>query len=156
MRTAIFPIKFKGFSKFFTIISLLTFATFISITKSCTSVPIEATKLSRQWFLVEFENYPKEFFSENKIQLDLSPAKNQPRFSAFDGCNHLYFNAKTKNRSGIKFTDFRTGTIFCSDSFGEEFQQFLRQVETYKTEGHFLILYDGKGRAMKFVAADWD
>ncbi|WP_392437241.1 META domain-containing protein [Cruoricaptor ignavus] len=154
MRTAIFPIKFKGFSKFFTIISLLTFATFI--TKSCTSVPIEATRLSRQWFLVEFEHYPKDFFAKNKIQLDLSPAKNQPRFSGFDGCNRLYFNAQTKNRSAIKFTDFRTGTIFCSGSFGEEFQQFLRQAETYKTAGHTLILYDGNGRAMRFVAADWD
>ncbi|QOR73142.1 META domain-containing protein [Cruoricaptor ignavus] len=153
MHTAIFPIKFKGFSKFFTILGLITSTAF---TKSCTSVPIEATKLSRQWFLVEFENYPKEFFSENKIQLDLSPTKNHPNFSSFDGCNRLYFNAQTKNRSEIKFTDFRTGTIFCSGSFGEEFQQFLRQAKTYKTEGHTLILYDGNGRAMKFVAADWD
>lgn len=63
MHTAIFPIKFKGFSKFFTILGLITSTAF---TKSCTSVPIEATKLSRQWFLVEFENYPKEFFRKIK------------------------------------------------------------------------------------------
>ncbi len=113
----------------------------------------------RQWMLVSFQDYSKDFLMKNKAELNLSQSDPEnPQFSAYMGCNQMMVSGEVKGNSKIKLEVTGVTMQFCEGNMDLE-RKFIASLPTmsrYKIEGHFLTLSDEKGNTMKFVAADWD
>lgn len=126
---------------------------------NCASLKLEMSFYQREWTLIKFKNYSKEFLVEKKAHLNLFPkheSKNQ--HTAFMGCNQIFFNAEFNKNGKVKFSDIGRSLMYCKNEMKLEnkFAEALPNMKNYKIEGHFLTLSDEEGNAMKFVAADWD
>lgn len=140
---------------FFSIVLIL--ASFLFI-RNCTAQQTNEN-LQRQWMMVEFDQYEKEFLSKNKAYIDFSPTKTNPnQYGAYMGCNQMFFTAKMKSGGKIEISDIGATMMYCEGAmdlektFGEKFPTMTN----YSIDGHYLTLSDSKGHTIKFVAADWD
>ena len=141
---------------------------FICIIVSCQVSKTIYKPLERQWMLISFQNFPKEFLVEKRAQVDLSKKNEDKLFWAFMGCNSFSFSAKSMNKESISFSNINETLFNCSllnyknahlqseKELETAFKKWFPKMTEYKIEGHFLTLSDGKGNEMKFVAADWD
>ena len=113
----------------------------------------------RQWMLVSFKDYTKEFLIEKKAALNLSKIENEssPEFgTAFMGCNNIRLKAKFSDDDKVAFSDLISTKMFCPGNLESDFSTVIAKINRYKIEGHFLYLYTEKDEQMKFIAADWD
>lgn len=126
---------------------------------SCVSNSASNSLLYRDWMMVSFSSIPKDEFIRSKVSIHLNKDEKteKNRGKVFTGSNTIVFNFKIKDSKRIKIQNIK------SQDFNSEQThlhilcfEFLKKVKTYQKEGHFLILYDEKGNAMKLVASDWD
>lgn len=125
----------------------------------CTTQKPSYDSLHRQWMLVEFKNFSKDLMVKNKANLDLSATKSpKNQYNAFMGCNRMFMTAEFKDNGKVKFSDVGSTMMYCDQAMDleDEFAKTLPTMTNYKIEGHNLILSDGKGNSMKFIASDWD
>ncbi|SFI30390.1 META domain-containing protein [Halpernia frigidisoli] len=115
--------------------------------------------LRHEWLFVSFQNFSKEKLvkSEAKINLNIR-SENKDQYSAKMGCNSLFFTAKIKSGNKIEFSQVGGTKMYCEGMMDLEsaFGKALPMMTSYKVDGHYLTLSDGKGNEMKFLAADWD
>jgi heat shock protein HslJ len=110
--------------------------------------------LSRQWMLIEFKDYPKQYLIDKKAEINLVE-KN--RCNIFMGCNRGSYEVSINTGNNIKFSNGVSTEMACEDMKLEtDMQHILPEVISYKLEGHFLHLYTKSSASLKFVAADWD
>lgn len=131
----------------------------LMVFQSCVSQKLSSGEFQRQWMLVSFKDYSRDFLVENKAQMDLSPTKSPAnQYSASMGCNNMFFNAEFFKNGTVKFSDVGSTMMYCEGKMQLEsdFGKFLPSMTKYKIDGHHLTLSDGKGNEMKFNAADWD
>lgn len=94
-----------------------------------------------------------------QARINLVPTAESPnQYSAKMGCNNMFFSAKMKAENKIELSQVGSTMMFCQDMMDVEsdFGKMLPTMTSYKVEGHYLTLSDGKGNDMKFIAADWD
>ncbi len=115
--------------------------------------------LNRQWMMISFKDYQKDFLVKNKASLDLSayPSEHQT-YHAYMGCNQIRLQASFGADQSVKAGDISATMRYCDDneSLENRFISEFPAVTRFKVEGHFLTLSDESGNEMKFVAADWD
>lgn len=111
--------------------------------------------LQREWMLVSFTGYKKDFLMRAKTSLKFENLKSA---QAKAGCNNMNFRIKAIKNKKIAFGGGTSTMMYCEGymKLEEEFAKSLLQVCRYEIQGHFLTLSDKKGHQMKFVAADWD
>ena len=129
------------------------------VSQSCVSQKLSSGEFQRQWMLVKYKDYSRDFLVENKAQLDLSARKTNPnQYSAFMGCNQMFTTAEFYKNGTVKFSDVGSTMMYCEGKMQLEsdFGKDLPKLTKYKIDGHQLTLSDGKGLEMKFIAADWD
>lgn len=125
---------------------------------NCAATTKAPENTSREWMLVEFQDFSKEMMMTNKAKLDLSSIQVPGKFAAHMGCNNMFGNVSFTSNGSVKFSNVGATMMYCENrmdleaAFGKELPQMTR----YKVEGHYLTLTDPKGNQMKFVAADWD
>lgn len=129
----------------------------LSFLKACTTQNGLPNDVKRQWMLVSFQDFSKDFLMKNKAELNLTNNKNNS-YSAFMGCNQIGLSIDSKNKNGLKFYNLISTEMYCEDNqnLESEFVKWLPKMNRYKIEGHFLTLSDDNGNQMKFVVADWD
>ncbi|MCL9805677.1 META domain-containing protein [Flavobacterium amniphilum] len=113
----------------------------------------------RQWMLVSFKEYTKEFLIEKKAALNLSSIEgesNTEAGTAYMGCNNMRLTATFSGNDKVTFSNLISTKMFCPGNLENDFTTAIAKTNRYKIEGHFLYLYDEKEQQMKFVAADWD
>ena len=122
---------------------------------NCQSQKTSNQQIQRKWMLVSFKNYEKNYLVKAKAFLDLT---NPEMANANMGCNGLSFQIKKKSEGKISFSQGISTMMACQNfmDLEQDFSKQLSVVTSYKLEGHFLTLYDGKGNSMKFIAEDWD
>lgn len=138
-------------------ISILFFV--VAVLFGCTARKPDYTSLHRQWMLVEFKDYSKEFLAKNKANLDLSATKSpENQYNAFMGCNRLFMTAEFKQAGQVEFSKIGSTMMYCAENMNleYEFAKYLPAMTHYTIQGHILSLTDGHGNRMKFIAADWD
>ena len=139
--------------------TLLLLGIFTSlIISGCTSKKA-TVHYKRQWMLVSFKEYTKEFLIEKKAALNLSATEgesNTEAGTAYMGCNNMRLKAKFSDDGKATFSDLISTKMFCPGNLENDFATAIAKTTRYKIEGHFLYLYDEKEQQMKFVAADWD
>jgi heat shock protein HslJ len=129
---------------------------------SCTSQTTkfaDSENLQREWMLVSFQDFSKDFLMKSNARINLIPnAENPHQYSAEMGCNNLFFTAKIMSGNKIEFSQVGSTMMFCEGIMDLEsaFGKTLPNMNSYKIEGHYLTLLDGLGKEMRFVAADWD
>lgn len=128
------------------------------ITLSCNSkknIETPTQNIKRVWMLVEYKDYKKEYFVEQKAFLDLT---NPERATSKMGCNNLSFSYSIKDKSSITFSQGIATRMYCQNNMKLEtdFLNEIPSIKNYKVEGHFLTLTSSKGEKMRFVAQDWD
>ncbi len=111
--------------------------------------------LQREWMLISFKEYKKDFLVQAKASLKFETLKSA---HAKMGCNTLNFTVNTIKNKKIIFGEGISTMMYCEDymTLEKDFSTSLMEVCKYQIKGHFLTLSDKKGRQMKFVAADWD
>lgn len=138
-------------------IQVLLAAFIIILLNGCSSQ--KTMNYKRQWMLVTFKDYTKEFLTEKKAALNLSPIQgenNSESGTAYMGCNNIRLKAKFSNDGKVTFSDLISTRMFCPGNLENDFSKAIEKITHYKIEGHFLYLYNEKEQQMKFVAADWD
>lgn len=125
---------------------------------SCNSQKINKDNFQRQWMLISFKNFGKDFLVKNKAQLDLTKTNPDNQYKAYMGCNKMMMNIEFKKDGSMNVGDVTTTQMYCEDNNGLEksFIYEIAQAKKYKIEGHFLILSDENDNQMKFIASDWD
>lgn len=125
---------------------------------NCVPQPKVSENINREWMLVEFREFQKEFLVKNKARLDLTQQKQAGRFAANMGCNSMFGHVKFGSGGNIKFADVGSTMMYCEKNMDLEsaFGKALPAMTRYEIQGHYLTLSDDKGNKMKFVAADWD
>lgn len=126
---------------------------------NCTSQKPDYAKLHRQWMLVEFKNFSKDFLVKNKANLDLSATKSpKNQYNAFMGCNRMFMTADFQAGGRAEFSKVNSTMMLCQENMELEmaFATELPKMKHYKIDGHFLTLSAENGEKMKFIAADWD
>lgn len=125
---------------------------------NCTSQMTNSDPVKKEWMLVEFQNFSKDFMMTNKANMNLTNIKDSGKFSANMGCNNMFGSATFKADGSVNFAQIGSTMMFCDKAMDLEsaFGKALPLMTTYKIEGHYLTLSDSKGQKMKFVAADWD
>ena len=116
------------------------------------------TPYQRQWMLVEFQNYSKDFLMKQQAELNLTENEEKKgKYSAFMGCNQLMVTGEIGNNR-VKLEVMGATMSYCEGKMELEgkFIGELQKMTTYKIEGHYLTLKDAQGNTMKFVAADLD
>ncbi len=130
----------------------------LTLLNSC-SLQKNISNYKRQWMLVNFKDYTKEFLTEKKAALNLSPIQGEDDSefgTAYMGCNTMKLKAKFFNDGKVTFSDLISTRMFCPGNLENDFSTAIGKINHYKIEGHFLYLYNKKEQQMKFVAADWD
>ena len=113
-----------------------------------------ANNLERQWMLVQFKDYKKEYLAEKKASITIS--KDQS-VSIYMGCNKGGGKIELKGDNKFQFLNTFSTEMACEDmKLESDMFMTLSSVETYKLEGHFLYLFTKSGETVKFIAADWD
>lgn len=115
----------------------------------------QAQNLKREWMLVSFNNYSKEFLTKNKAKLDLRNPKLVPLFM---GCNSISISVEVLKHHKLKFKNGIRTEMFCENAMQLE-DDFLKDIELYQSysiKGHSLTLKTPKGKKMIFIASDWD
>ncbi len=138
---------------------LLLLGVFILVTLNGCSSQKNVTNYKRQWMLVTFKDYTKDFLTEKKATLNLSPMQgddNSEFGTAYMGCNNMRLKAKFSNDGKVTFSNLISTRMFCPGNLESDFIKEIEKTNHYKIEGHFLYLYNEKEQQMKFVAADWD
>lgn len=122
---------------------------------SCnTNKKLDVRNIQRNWMLIEFKEFTKEYLVEKKAYLNLSNDKNA---SAKMGCNNLGFSYEILNKNQIEFKEGFATRMACQDMKLEyEFLSQLPLIKNYEIEGQKLILIGNDGLKMVFVAQDWD
>ncbi len=115
-------------------------------------------QLTRQWMVVEFQNFSKEELMKNKASIDLSQLNESKQDVALMGCNIIILKKELKSNYRIQFSEGAHTKMFCQEAMPLEnaFLEVLPNINAYKIEGHFLSLYNNDDLIMKLVAADWD
>ena len=112
------------------------------------------TNLDRQWMLIQFKDYKKEYLAEKKASITIS--KDQS-VSIYMGCNNGGGKIEIKGDNNFQFLNTFSTEMACEDmKLESEMFVTLPVIETYKLEGHFLYLFTKSGETVKFIAADWD
>lgn len=111
--------------------------------------------LNRKWMMVSFKNYKKNDLIKAKAYVQFENAK---MLNGYMGCNQLSFQIKFIQKNKIAFGEGISPQMYCQDFMNLEgdFVKDLAKMKWWKVEGHYLTLSDGKGKSMKFIAADWD
>jgi heat shock protein HslJ len=105
--------------------------------------------------LVEFIDYKKEYFVEQKAFLDMT---NSERATSKMACNNLSFSYLIKDGKSIQFSQGIATRMYCQDNMKLE-TDFLASITTmnsFSINAHKLTLTSSKGEKMVFVAQDWD
>ena len=131
---------------------------FSIITLSCNSkknIETPTQNINRVWMLVEYKDYKKEYFVEQKAFLDMTNSESATSKMA---CNNLSFSYSIKDKSSITFSQGIATRMYCQDNMKLEtdFLNEIPSIKNYKVEGHFLTLTSNDGEKMRFVAQDWD
>lgn len=140
------------------ILKILSAVFLLVLLQNCDSQKIENQNLNRKWMLISFKDYSKDFLIEAKASLDLTVNQNQKDFyPIFMGCNSISTKMMVKN-STIEFSELIGTEIYCEKfmQLETDFTQELSKMKSYKIDGHYLTLSNGKGSEMKFIAEDWD
>lgn len=127
--------------------------------QSCATNTVDRKNLQREWMLTEFQNFSKEQLVASKASINLVPQKEKAnQYSGYLGCNRMFFQAKFAADGQAEFSKIGSTMMYCDKNMEVEgaFGKMLPEMKSYKVEGHHLILSDGQGNQMKFVAADWD
>ena len=125
---------------------------------SCYSQKTKNKNTQRQWMLISFDKFDKEFLMKNQAELNLIPQENNKnQYAAFMGCNQLMVFGMVKN-GNVKLEVTGATMQYCEENMDLErkFSLALSAMKKYKIDGHFLTMEDNKGNKMKFVASDWD
>ena len=112
----------------------------------------------RQWMLVEFQNFSKDFLMKQQAELNLTEtAEKKGKYTAYMGCNQLMVAGEIGNNR-VKLEVMAATMSYCDGKMELEgkFISELQKMTSYKIEGHYLTLKDAQGNTMKFVAVDWD
>lgn len=110
--------------------------------------------LARQWMLIQFKDYKKDYLVEKKSSITIS--KDQS-ISIYMGCNNGGGKIDLKGDNQFQFLNTFSTEMACQDmKLVSDMFMTLPSVETYKLEGHFLYLFTKSGETIKFIAADWD
>ena len=125
---------------------------------NCSAITKAPENTSREWMLVEFQDFSKEIMMSSKAKLDLSPIQTPGKFAAQMGCNNMFGTVDFINNGTVKFSNVGATMMYCENRMELEaaFGRELPKMTQYKVQGHYLTLTDIKGNQMKFVAADWD
>ena len=129
------------------------FLLIFTITISCSSKK-NTQNINRVWMLVEYKDYKKEYFVEQKAFLDMT---NPEKATSKMDCNNLSFSYKI-DKSSITFSQGIATRMYCQNNMKLEtdFLNEIPSIKNYKVEGHFLTLTSNNGEKMRFVAQDWD
>lgn len=110
--------------------------------------------LARQWMLIQFKDYKKEYLVAKKASITISKDKS---VSIYMGCNNGGGKIEQKGDNKFHFLNTFSTEMACEDmKLESDMFMTLASVETYKLEGHFLFLFTKSGETIKFIAADWD
>ena len=147
--------KFKNMKHFVT--GFLAFVTLIFL-GNCNSQMTSSNTLNKELMMVEFQNFTKEAMMSNKANINFNNLNEGGKFSANMGCNNMFGTATFSGNGMVKFSQMGSTMMYCDKAMDLEnaFAKALPMMTKYKIEGHYLILSDGKGNSMKFIAADWD
>ncbi len=115
-------------------------------------------ELKRNWKLIEFQHFTKDNLIENNAELNLNPNPETGQYSAYFGCNNLFFILKDVSNNSLEFSHIGTTMLDCDEKMDLEMEasQFLTGKIFYIIQGHFLELKNNKGDKMRFIAEDWD
>ncbi|WP_156831941.1 META domain-containing protein [Kaistella palustris] len=141
------------------LLSLIGIVALLFLTNCTTQSASTPQNIQRKWMLVEFQNFTKEEMTAAKAHINLSPIENTPgRYSAHMGCNSMFFEATFDTDQTVKFSQVGSTMMYCDRNMDLEaaFGKALPRMTSYEVKGHDLILSDGAGNTMKFVAEDWD
>ena len=133
------------------LVSIFTFS--CNCKKNVSETPTQ--NINRVWILVEFKDYKKEYFVEQKAFLDMT---NSERATSKMGCNNLSFSYSIKDGKTIQFSQGIATRMYCQDNMKLE-NDFLNEIpsmKNYEVEGNFLTLTSDNGEKISFVAQDWD
>lgn len=126
---------------------------------NCTSQMADPSVYGRQWMMVGFKQYDKNFLIDKNAQLDMSPTKNAPNnFRAYMGCNTLFVEIQFFTNGKMNVGSIRNTKMNCEENGGLE-QSFITELAKgtkYQIDGHYLTISTSSGTEIKFVAADWD
>lgn len=117
-------------------------------------VPADAM-LKRVWMVTEFRTVPHEQLIQLQARLNLTQL---PDAMMQLGCHDFAFRAQM-NQGQIRIHALAPAdeSICNHDTeLATQFNQFIRQAQFYRVEGHFLTLTANNGETMRFVAQDWD
>ncbi|QBO57681.1 META domain-containing protein [Chryseobacterium salivictor] len=125
---------------------------------NCTAQTNFSENIKRNWMLVEFQDFSKDFMVSSKAHLNLTDQKEPGRFSANMGCNNMFGSANFNANGTVKFSEIGSTMMFCDKAMELEsaFGRELPRMTNYKVNGHYLTLTNAAGKKMKFVATDWD
>ena len=128
---------------------------FLFVSFACKTSNTSTGNIQRQWMLVEFGDFTRDFLIAKRANLDLTDTA---RPTAKMGCNQMFMKALFKNDKTVKFSDLGSTMMYCDDAMKleEAFAHLLPTMIKFSIEGHRLTLTSQSGKQMKFVAADWD
>ncbi|MDO5356330.1 MAG: META domain-containing protein [Conchiformibius sp.] len=124
-------------------------------TQAAAPSAVNAAAVKRVWMLTELDGFQKAQLVAAKAEMNWTRL---PHANAYMGCNRMMFQADVSSDGRVKFGAVAATRMYCPDAIPLEnaFGSLLPQMTRYRVEGHHLILEDGKGKTMRFVAQDWD
>jgi len=131
----------------------------LSVVLNCSSVPAKDPFLQRQWMLIDFDGFSKDELIDIEAEMNLTAnmVKGKILARVYMGCNRMSFISEFTKGGKVKISKGVSTMKACRNMDLEtSFQKKIETMNKYSVEGHFLILTDGNGNSMKFVAADWD
>ena len=119
------------------------------------SAPAADAAVKRVWMLTALDGFSKEQLTAAKAEMNWTRL---PQAAAYMGCNRMMFQADVSAGGAVSFGPVAATRMYCADNMALEnaFGRLLPEMTAYRVEGHHLILFNGKGGEMRFVAQDWD
>lgn len=109
-------------------------------------------KLLREWKLTEVSGFNRGFLMKENagIRLDGFPFKVETTSGSAE------FRVQTDSDRNIRFSQCMPTGDHQNSPLLKAICARLKKMNSYKIEGHFLMLTDRSGNHMRFVAAEWD
>ncbi len=128
-------------------------------TKTQDQLTADKNKLKREWLLKTLEGNTEG--NKALLQLNNKPYINlTENFEGFGGCNTIGVDKVKTKDDKISFEKTFTTLMACKGNESKVetlFLAVLNNTKRFKTEGHFLMLYDGNEKKLAtLVAIDWD
>jgi heat shock protein HslJ len=142
------------------IITLLIFVLLITVLPaSCISAVKNEPFIHREWLLISYNGISRHDITSKPARVDLSQKSDgkTQHGNGEIGCSQLNFNYHFRADGNIRFRLVSHTKTECSNNSQEDkLIKSLSESRKFTLAGHYLLLTDGSGHQIKFIAADWD